>query len=103
MVKIRIIWIMVMKKPRAKRAMRAIFYCLVDLLVYVEWEGKGGRGPDETFCACRSCKDHRTGRGRAIMTMSKPRLVPVVSVMNYFLVGVEDEMDVPANAVILSV
>lgn len=37
------------------------------------------------------------------MTMSKPRLVPVVSVMNYFLFGIEEGMDVPANAVILSV
>lgn len=87
MVKIRIIWMMVMKNPRAKRAIRAIFYRLVDLLAHAEWEGKGGRGPDETFCACRSCKDHSTGRGRAIMTMSKPKLVPVVSVKNHFFGG----------------
>lgn len=55
----------------------------VELLVYVEWEGKAGRGSENTFCACRSCKDHRTGRGRAIMTRSKPRLVPNFLVMDH--------------------
>ena len=60
-VKMRMIWMMVTKKPRAKIATRAI------------------------FCLRRNCKFIRTGRGRAMMRMSKPRLVPARPVQVRFV------------------
>lgn len=69
--KIRMIWIIVMKKPRAKTPTRAIcFFIGVSLCVGGWWRG-------DTFWRRRSWRVRRTGRGRAIMIMSKPRLVPV--------------------------
>lgn len=68
----RMTWMTVTKNPRAKMAVRASLGC-----TSVSPWTPVRRNMSHTFCLVWSCRRHSTGSGRAMMMISKARLVPV--------------------------